>query len=181
MSIAIAPGATLREWLTREEAKQRLAKSDATLDRLVAAGRLNSKLEPRPGRKPERLYHAGDVERLAVEKEEAPLTHAAAKSTALVLSHEAVSFIKEQIAEFRAARNGETQIARPVPITEKLWLSLDEAVEYSGLAKSDLLQVCQRSLREQERNLYQQQPGNLIVRKSGGWKILRKSLEAFEG
>jgi excisionase family DNA binding protein len=54
-----------------------------------------------------------------------------------------------------------------VGVTEKLWLSLDEAAAYSGLSKADLYRLVQ--------------DGKLQGRKSPGWKIRRASLEAFEG
>src|SRR5579875_249373 len=126
-----APSPSIREWIPLKEVVERLGKSETTVLRLVQSKQLQSKLEPREGRKPERMYHAGDVERLAREAEERPLTQAlAARPTALMLAPDfanATAAIAERFLE-----------PRPVSVTSKLWLSLDEAVEYSGLAKSDL-------------------------------------------
>lgn len=159
--LSVAIGA---EWLTRPEALRALEKSQSTLERLVAAGDIQTKQQEVEGRKPMTLYQRGDVERIAA----AP--------------RRAVARIPNNVTpELVRALVERTAAPAAVPITEKLWLSLDEAVEYSGLARSDLAKLCQISLREQAAWRAERLPGTLVVRKSGGWKILRRSLEEFEG
>jgi hypothetical protein len=171
-------------YLPRREALAALGISDATLDRLVKQGELRSRLAPRAGRKPERVYLAEDVEKRKREGEE---RRRARPPSAIAVSSRGgrdgpfVPFdgtltIRAMQTALRALET--RPLSRPqVELKDKLWLSLDEAVAYSGLAKADLLFVCQESLQAQERTEREQ----LIVRKSGGWKILRRSLEAFEG
>jgi hypothetical protein len=52
------------EWMTVEEARKRLGKSQRSLQKLAKAGHLRTKRQPREGRGPETLYFAEDVERL---------------------------------------------------------------------------------------------------------------------
>ena len=66
------------ESLPLSEAPARRERSPKTLARLVAAGEVKSRTEPRPGRKPERLYHAGDIERLRFEGKNGTRTRAVA-------------------------------------------------------------------------------------------------------
>jgi hypothetical protein len=162
----------IREWLPLADATKALGKSQTTIERLVAAEELRSKLEPRPGRKPERVYHAGDIERLVNNP---TLSHATQQKTmALALPdtlsdslRRLVDVIAQQADERKADRKVEPEPKPYVPLSEKLWLTLAEAAEYSGLARADLKRLIEKE--------------KLIARESRGWKILRKSLEAFEG
>jgi hypothetical protein len=171
----------IREWLPLSDATRALGKSQTTIERLVAAEELRSKLEPRPGRKPERVYHAGDIERLMNNP---TLSHATQQKTMALALPDTLSdslrrlldVIAQQAAERKAEadRKAESERKPSVSISEKLWLTLGEAADYSGLARADLLKLC----RTADPNSL---APSLTVRKSGGWKILRKSLEAFEG
>jgi hypothetical protein len=176
----------IREWLPLADAIRALNKSQTTIERLVAAEELRSKLEPRQGRKPERVYHAGDIERLMNNP---TLSHAQQKTMALALPdtlsdslRKLVDVIAQQASERKteADRKAESEPKPLVSLSEKLWLTLEEGTAYSGLARADLLKLCQEAFQRQEAQ-ESRPPNALIVRKSGGWKILRKSLEAFEG
>jgi helix-turn-helix protein len=150
------------EWLTVEEASRAMGKSARTVERLAESGAIETKFQPVAGRKPVRLFRAGDVEQpKKVEKKPKP-------AHALVIEHQpkpvpppAQQLTLPALAEMLFALRSE------VPLTEKLWLSLEEAQALSGLARNDLLRLCQEK--------------KLTARKSGGWRILRRSLEAFEG
>jgi helix-turn-helix protein len=162
-------------YLTREQAMKTLEKSETSIERLVRTGELASKLFPAPGRRPVRYYTAESVEAFkALEERKRAATPPSVlrkreeakeerepppRSLALAVPDSAVTFLREALERLTALK--------PVAVTEKLWLSLDEAAELSGLARADLLRLVKA--------------GTLIARKSGGWKILRKSLEAFEG
>lgn len=145
------------EWLTLEEAMRALGKSRKTIERLVASQELKSQLEERQGRKSERVYSAEDVERLKRQ----PATQALAPRQQVQLA------LPELGKEIGSAIRELADQPERVGITLKLWLSLEEATLYSGLAKRDVLKLAR--------------DGRIVARKSGGWKILRKSLEAFEG
>lgn len=157
------------EWLTTEQTTKALGKALRTVQDLAASGKLRWKLRHRPGTKPERLYDASDVAQLApqerpsVEKKpRAPRgskPEPQGKQLALAVPEATASLLKEMVAQWHAPK--------PVELVHKLWLSLDEAAEYSGLARTTLLDLIGKS--------------KLVALKSGGWKIQRKSLESFKG
>jgi excisionase family DNA binding protein len=54
-----------------------------------------------------------------------------------------------------------------VSLSQKAYLTLDEAVEYSGLTKSYLLMLIRQS--------------RLLAVKTGGWRVSRRSVESLGG
>jgi len=172
------PAVLAGEWLTLAETMRLLEKSQSTVERMVTAGAIATKVEPRPHRKPERLYNAADVRRMAENERDLGRSLRLVKapvSTQLAIPAEAISSLRDVTAEWGKGVTAslhevmtEWQKGAKRPrLSEKLWLSLDEAVEYSGLSRADLLTLCQHD--------------RLVARKSGGWKIQRQSLEAFDG
>lgn len=167
------------EYVPLEKAKEILGKSEKTIQRYVTAGELRTKLEPREGRKPERVYHAGDLQRI---QEQAIASHAP-ESTALavrtlptqmVTLRDAMSEPAEAMRELASsivyqAELREQEFER-VPLKEKLWLSLAEAEEYSGISQSNLRELLEVS-----------QIHALRLGPHRAWRIYRKSLEAFGG
>jgi excisionase family DNA binding protein len=161
----------IREWLPLADATKALGKSQTTIERLVAAEELRSKLEPRPGRKPERVYHAGDIERLVNNP---TLSHATQQKTmALALPdtlsdslRRLVDVIAQQAAERKAEtdRKPESESKPSVSLSEKLWLTIEEA-EYSGLPRGYLLRLIRK--------------GQIVATKTPSWRIQRASLEEF--
>jgi hypothetical protein len=167
-AVALASG-----WLATEEVMRELGKARRTIQELAQQGRLKWRWSEREGMRPERVYRAEDVELLKssarpkAQPRQRPKALPAPAEATLALSADATDYLKRILERWS---NAPPQLALPlppVPLTEKLWLNLDEASEYSGLARADLERLCRN--------------GTLVARKSGGWKILRKSLEAFEG
>ncbi len=151
-------------WLTLPEAAERLRKSASTVERLVGAGHLRTKLEPVAGRKPMRLYSAEDVDKIAGaprlnSRPNTPtsLAKSAPLSMPLAIPAEAISSLREVMTEWR-----NTQPA--VSITQKIWLNIEEAQTYSGRTRNWLLRQCKA--------------GKLEAEKDAGWRIRRTSLEA---
>ena len=143
----------LREWLPVSEACAALGKSQSTIER-IPSERLRSRLEPRPGRKPERMYYASDVERIKhedadKENHRVPAVKAPAQ---FAIAPDTITALVNAVTEYRNA-----------PPAQKLWLSLEEAAAYSGLGRSILKRLAKRA------------------GPHGAWRISRKSLEAFEG
>ena len=146
-----------------------LQQSDSTVERLVRNQRLRSKFLPRPGKKAERIYLKEDVDKVALEREtrrdlRPPSEVAKTKEGGAVVKREPQSLVLNAdgfLREWMAALKNPQ-----VELKDKLWLSLEESAEYSGLSKKDLRHLCR--------------DGKLRARKSGGWKIRRASLEAFE-
>ncbi len=152
-----------QEWVPIHEAMRQLEKSAKTVERLVNAGHLRSKLTPREGKKPERLYHAGDLDRIKQEAIPAPANEPRRslvpdKTTAIGLSPQTVTTLTDIVARC---------LDRPITVREKLWLTLDEARAYSGRSRQKLLQWCRN--------------GKVIAERDGGWRIYRESLESCRG
>ena len=154
-----------REWVALEEATKMLGKSAKTVERLVACGELRSKLEARDGRKPQRLYHAGHLQRIKEQAIPAPAAEPKrallpAKTTEIAIAPNFVTTLNDVMTKW---------LNRPesIGVREKLWLSLEEAQQYSGLSRNMLLDLCRE--------------GRVVACKSGGWRIRRASLEEFEG
>jgi hypothetical protein len=140
-----------REWVGMDEAEILLGKSQKTVERLAAAGELRSMLEPREGRKPQRVYHAGDLQR--IKQENIRSQQPEPKQPRLL----AAPAVPNAVATFDV-------------LTKKLWLSLEEAAAYSGFSESAL-----RGMIEQ------QAVAALKAGPHGAWCIRRKSLEGFAG
>lgn len=143
------------DWYTLAETIGKLNKSQSTIDRLVGAGELKSKTEPRPGRKPERLYSAEDVEKLAIRVQEPSRALRVIRPPAqsqLAIPPDAITALRDVMKDLRKPR---------------LWLTLEEAEDYSGIPRAMLLELCKTT--------------RLNAFKWRGWKIRRESLEAFEG
>jgi hypothetical protein len=176
-------------WPTETEAAAALAISVKSVQRYATKGLIEIRKRPRTGRKPENICNPSDVTKLLPVAHEMPASAIARVSAPerMVRHAHPAPFAADFRAMIRTIsheletdkREREIVATRP----PKLWMTLDEAVERSGLSRLDLLEVCKESLRRE-------QPAGqfptalkpqLIVRKSKGWKILRKSLEAFEG
>lgn len=168
-----------------------------TIQEWAQNGSLEWRMELVPGRKPQRLYRREQVERY---REHGPPPRERAdrpKREGVVLAHRPAPPPAQVVfpPEFGEALRAFTQhsgfasgtgdglaiappiATPPIPLIEKLWLSIEEAAELSGLSQAFLRDLIV------EREDYQ--PGENIVGLRGGpygrWRILRKSLEAFEG
>ena len=152
-------GTVIREeWLTRDEAIKQLNRSQASIERLVRAGALRSQLVEVPGRKPMRVYAADSVQKLKRVSDDVPMLRSEPKAVALAVPETALTVARELVDRITSPR---------VPLDKKLWLTLEEAVLYSGRTRALLLRECRE--------------GVLRSEKDGGWKIQRASLEAFAG
>jgi hypothetical protein len=177
-----------RGWLATEEVMRELGKARRTIQELAQQGKLHWKMSVREGMRPERVYNARDVEDLKAETQPKPLPRLERpKALPSAGGWDVPVMVELAIATKKLAES--IAAPRPLPLSEKLWLSLDEAVEYSGLARADLERLCQMADEGRGQVLAEavalERSGlprhALIARKSGGWKILRRSLEAFEG
>lgn len=168
----ISNGAAPAAWLTKPEALRALQISERSLDRLVTAGKVQKQTRPRPGRTPEPIFHAGDIERLATRAahtmpEVSPGGQPLASSPAAPpLALAAFTAILQQLAAtpgaLRALPPADPQSASaPAPA----WLDLEQASRASGLS-ARLLRSLIRSRQ-------------LAALKDGrAWKIHREDLAA---
>jgi hypothetical protein len=177
-------------WPTETEAAAALAISVKSVQRYVTKGLIEIRKRPRTGRKPENICNPSDVSKLlptAHVVQAVGLARVSAPERTLRQAHLApfgadlMAMIRTISHELETDKKEREIVATRPP---KLWMTLKEAVEYSGLSRLDLLEVCKESLRR-DRLADQVSEGRskpqLIVRKSNGWKILRRSLQAFEG
>lgn len=162
-----------RDWLDAAQAVKLLGKSERSLRRLVQGGHLRSK-RTEDGT----VYHGGDLERIKADGVPASRVGAEAgeeprrrvpgdtRHGGEVARSEVALAVPDKLTEFFERI---VAIQAATAATSKLWLSLDEAAAYSGLARADLLELCR------------QEKPPFDVRKSGGWKIRRASLEEYAG
>lgn len=154
-----------REWVPLEQATAKIGKSARTIERLMHAGHLRSRLEPRPRSKPQRMYHAGDLDRIQKESIPAPATEPqralvrqAPVPRQLAISSDAVTAMRDVLAGWR----------NQVSAREKLWLSLREAPSLSGLSRKYLRDACDSERLEH-------------IKDGRSIRVRRASLEAFAG
>ncbi len=160
------------EWMTTEEVIKTLGIAQRTVQNWAKAGRLRFKLDTLPGRRAQRIYNSEDVERLKKEgppprppSSEVTETKVAVPKRASSQVIEALEVFKLLTEEFRAQRKEEA--AQREREHSAAWLTLSEAAAYLRLPKTYL----RRALIEKR----------LPAIRAGGWRIQRKSLEAFEG
>lgn len=154
------------EWIPLEEATAKIRKSARTIERLMHAGHLRSRLEPRARSKPQRMYHAGDLDRIqkesipapAVEPQRALVRKAPALGQQLAIPPDAVTAMRDMLAGWR----------NQVSAREKLWLSLREASMLSGLSRKYLRRACEQKTLEH-------------IKDGRSVRVRRTSLEAFAG
>jgi chemotaxis protein histidine kinase CheA len=181
-------------YIFREEAIQQLG-SKATVERRVKSKELRTKELPRDGKKPLRVYLAADIETLKRTKHERREAQppsakaAAAETTALEPRRSSsngvpVPYFQELVKTLRELAITQQQLQQrigqlevppaqvvvdlQVPLQHKLWLSMREAHVYSGLPTRRLRKLLAEEI-------------IVAVGEGRGTRILRKSLEAFEG
>lgn len=123
----------LSAWLNKQEAAQRLGVSERTLDRMADKGP-ERRMRARPGRKPEPVFNPEDVERLASKAFVVPAALVPSEELATRQGPPPVLQMLLSVIQSLAT----TSHAKP---QAALFLTLDEAAEYSGLSKSFLRRV----------------------------------------
>ena len=127
-------------WLTKPQAAQLLGVAEKTIDRMAQAGELHKETLKRPGKVPIVVFHPGDVQR----------AKDARGPVAFVMPETSVQRVSD--LEAGQVSTSASKVSRPpaldmstsmsnlstVPI--KLWLTLREAVDYSGLPAGTLLE-----------------------------------------
>jgi DNA-binding transcriptional ArsR family regulator len=152
-----SPAVITQQWLTLSEALEALGKSQSTLERLAGRGEIQTKLQPVPGRKSERLYLASDVARHKGEvSQQAPSR--SAPSVKKLTEHVSISSLENVLTRWRDT----------TPVAEKLWLRVDEAASFCGLTESYLVKL--------------RREGKVVAIRGGergSWVYLKESLEAW--
>ena len=138
----------LDSWIAKEEVVKRTGLDARTIERKAKRGEIRQENRPVPGRKPLPVYHPEDVEKLSV-KTLKPI----ALATPGMPTNRQVAATPEPVFI--------------VPLHMKIFLTLKEAVAYSGLPKSYL----EKCLRDK----------TIPAFKSNGWRIKRIDLETYTG
>ena len=145
----------LDDWKTKEEAAQLLQIGFKTVERYARAKKLRRKYRRIPGRRPLPVYHPEDIDRIS--RETIPLAPVEPPpSQALTRRLDPAAFLSALIEN----SNGQPPKVR---LSEKLYLTLNEASEYTGLSKT----LLRRKIHDEE----------LPALKDGGFKLRRRDLE----
>jgi len=155
-------------WLTKAEALRALKVSERSLDRMVTAGKVQKQTRPRPGRPPEPLFNASDIERLTAREAFAiqPAGEPGAKQlapspAAPSLPLPAFLAILDQLGGARSLAPA-AQACAIAPA----WLDLESASAHSGLSARLLRRLITT--------------GDLPALKDGrAWKVCRDDLAAL--
>ena len=158
-------GDQFSDWLSKATAAQILGCSEKTIERLATQKKIQKVMLRIPGRRSTPVYHPGDVETLrsaSARLEPFPVASPAAprgKAAALVPAGPSGRSAGDMFLQLLTSG-----IPRPsIGPRHKLFLTLKEAAEYSGMSRGWLLSKIK--------------DGELAAIKVGGWKIRRSDLE----
>jgi excisionase family DNA binding protein len=163
-----ATAAALSAWLTEQEAADRIGCTPRTVRRMVQEGRGPEVARRRvPGRKPERVYHPADVDRIASRL--APVNAlvavpATVPAAAVTMTPSPTPVTAEHLAALAGHLIELVRPAPPAPV--RPWMTLDEAAAYIGLSRAFLA----RLVRE----------GGIPSVRDRAIKVPRAALDAFD-
>ena len=145
-------------WMTKAEVRLKTGVSERTLERKIQAGELRREFRNIPGRKPLAILNPEDVKKLT-EKTLSPIPmKKAATETAITQRGLLPKPDRADTTAFLAALSPSR-----LTVDKKLYLTLKEAAEYSGLPITYL----KRKVQEK----------GIPAVKIGGWRIRREDLE----
>jgi excisionase family DNA binding protein len=166
-------------FLPIEEAIIESGMSRATIERRAADGRVRVQHVPQAGAKPKPYYSIEDLLELKKEKEMrralrppsaiAPKP-AEPKAVQLQLPEEVLALTRALVAAQTKLLAPLPEPEPPVPVTEKLWLTIREATRLSGIPRRYLRALCDDPA------------SGLLARRFGrSWRVNRESLQAWKG
>ena len=151
------PDDPLNDWLTKTQAAAFLQVSEKTIERLASKGDVRRATRKRPGVRPLPVYDPDDLQKVKDSQTAQPVVVPQAElsqPTALARRADLPSFLQ---ALFPAV---------DVPLRDKLFLNVKEAVRYSGLPQSTIRHLIHAN--------------KLPAVKAGGWRIKRSDLEQLD-
>jgi len=135
----------LSTWLSKPAAAARLAISERTLERMVAAGKgPQSRQRTRRGKRPETVYNPQDVETLADAAGVQPFVMApepsAPQNAAVARTADGIPPALAGVLSVieRLAQMAQRPSIEPASGLSSLWLTLDQAAAYTGLSRAFL-------------------------------------------
>jgi excisionase family DNA binding protein len=151
LSTLAARKRALSHWLTKEEAAGLLGCATKTIDRLVAAGRIQRATRQRTGMQPQAVHHPGDVEKerrartakfegfvMPAEEPQAPPPEGQAVAKLAPTEEKAIAKLDATPALPATLVEMLQSLAKSpsVPVAQRVYLTTSQAVEYSGLSKT---------------------------------------------
>lgn len=178
---------TSREsWLTKQQAAQVLGVAEKTIDRMAKAGELHKEILKRPRQAPIVVFHPGDVNRAKAAREAqqspAPFVMSEKESgLSADVSGRPVSDVSRSMSEVSVPwsdswiRDMSTRLSNLSKIfpaePTNLWLTLQEAADYSGLPAAVLVDFINSG----------RLPALDIGRRRGGhWRIRKVDLRKLD-
>jgi hypothetical protein len=131
-------------WQTKFDVVKALGLSERTLERKIAEGTIRREFRNVPGRKPISILHPDNVAKLKTETLEAipapkrEIAKATAQPDLAAFLAALTEVLKLGLTPPQITHQARPQLAR-VPVQNKLYLSLKEAADFSGLPQAYLL------------------------------------------
>ena len=155
-TLALMDNNLLDDWFTKSQAAGLLQVSEKTVERLARKGEIRRETRKRPGVRPSPVYSPEDLDRVKAAQVPQvvvmpPQAEAGGVPALAPRALELPSFLQSLVS------------GADVPLRDKLFLTVKEAVRFSGLPESTI----RRLLRS----------GKLPGFKAGGWRIRRVDLE----
>jgi excisionase family DNA binding protein len=139
MSAAKTPD-PLAHWYNGEQASERLKVSVATIERRVKRGEIEKRARPRgKGQKPEPVYNPDDIERLMPPPQLMPVLSPAAIPAIPTTPRTRAGIADIPLASAVEFLERLAAVSRPAP--EKMYLTVAEAAEVSGLSEALIRRV----------------------------------------
>ena len=151
----------LDAWKSKTEAAQILGCSLKTIERLATQKKIQKAMRRIPGRKAKPVYHPGDIEAIRAGTAQLEPFQGGEHEPAAALAPARRNSGFELLLQL-LSNSGPVTPAATAP-RHKLFLTLKEAVDYSGMSRGWLLNKIKA--------------GELHAIKAGGWKIRRSDLE----
>lgn len=137
-------------WIPKAEAAKMTGRGLRTLERMAQKGEIKQAYRPVPGRRDLPVFHPDDIQKLITEQV-AIVPEVGTPNLPAVRSRQVPAMSRRE--------------AEPIRLTEKFYLTLDEAAVLSGLPRA----LLERAVKS----------GELKGRKAGGWYIRREDLARF--
>ena len=163
-------------WLTKQQAADALQCATKTVEQLSTQGKLQSALYKRPEGGPKlRVYHPDDVERLRKERNPEAEAFIVPAETKPTTSLQRAGNGNPPVGLMEMYRHVlEMQNPPAVTIREKVFLTMPEAVQLTGLPDGTLRRMLNKPENDEEAAL-----GEHAIMTGQGWRVRRKDLEGL--
>ena len=151
----------LDAWKSKSEAAQIIGCSPKTIERLATQKKIQKAMRRIPGRKATPVYHPGDIEAIRAGTAQLEPFQIGERESAADLAPARRNSGVELLLQLLS--NSGAGTATATAPRHKLFLTLKEAADYSGMSRGWLLRKIKAS--------------ELPAVKTGGWKIRRSDLE----